>query len=153
LLGSPNDNQGNLLSLAHERVLHAISEYKKTGFKILPTGGFGEHFNTSDKPHAYYLKQNLISLGIPEIDILEFALSANTFEDAKLSKQIIDRTDTKNIHVVSSDFHLERVRIIFEKEFIDYHLSFSGSTTHLAFEDLEKLKNHEKKAINYLLKN
>ncbi len=154
LLGSPNDDKGKLLSIAEERANQAIIEINKNpDYKILPTGGFGKHFNTTKLPHAHYAKQYLLSQGIPETDILEFAISSNTIEDAKYSKPIVDKKLIQRINIVTSDFHIERARIIFEKEFSNYALSFTGSVTNLAAEQLDKFRSHEKQAINHLLKN
>ena len=155
LLGSPNDEEGQLSSIGIERANCSIEEYRKhPDYKILPTGGFGEHFNKTDMPHAYYAKHYLITQGIPEKDVLEFANSTNTFEDASSSKLIVDRCQNHKIIIVTSDFHIERARMIFENSFIGYDLKFSGATTHLPKEQIGKLIRHEKKAIrSYALTN
>ena len=60
VLGAPNDSEGNLSAIAIERCQQALIEYAQNpGAKILPTGGWGEHFNTTDKPHSHYLRQYL----------------------------------------------------------------------------------------------
>ena len=79
LLGAPNDEKGRLSRIARERCEQAILEYRKnSGYKILPTGGFGPHFNVTDKPHGFYSGRYLISRGIPKEDILEGVESSNT---------------------------------------------------------------------------
>jgi uncharacterized SAM-binding protein YcdF (DUF218 family) len=151
LLGAPNDEKGRLSTIARERCEQAIREYKKhPDYKILPTGGFGSHFNVTDKPHAYYSSRYLISKGVPERDILEFAESSNTTEDAELSWPIIQKYGGERVIVVTSDFHIRRARIIFEKRFSEIHVIFTGSKTHLSEKELDKLKLKEKSALGQL---
>ena len=109
LLGAPNDDSGNLSSIATERCLEAMKLYKRhRKFGILPTGGFGEHFNRAANPHAHYTRNFLIEKGVPAEDVLEPALSRFTLKDASLSKPIVSRYSVENLIVVTSDFHLER---------------------------------------------
>ena len=106
VLGSPNDNSGKLYSIAIERCNEAIKMYKSNpGWKIVLTGGFGQHFNTTDKPHAFYLNEYLVEHGIPESDILEFVESSNTLEDASLLKPIIFRYEIAAEHHSRKEKH------------------------------------------------
>ena len=147
LLGAPNDDLGNLSNIALERCREAVRAYKLyTNFSILPTGGFGEHFNRTDKPHASYTRSFFLDNGVPASDILEPALSRFTLEDAMLSKPIVSRYDVENLVVVTSDFHLERAKMIFERIFEGYSLSFRDSKTHLPQDELNALKAHEDEA-------
>lgn len=148
ILGSPNDDKGNLSDIAIGRNEKGIEEYRNhEGYKILVTGGFGNHFNTTDKPHAFYAKQFLLKNGIPDNDILEFAESGYTIEDATFSKPIVDKYGVKNLVIVTSDFHIDRVKFIFEKVFKGYNLMFSGAKTNFSQEEYDKLLEHEKKEI------
>ncbi|MFR5659330.1 MAG: YdcF family protein [Butyricimonas faecihominis] len=91
-LGAPNDEQGNLSPMAVDRLECALGLYLyNDDVKILCTGGFGESFNTTNHPHAYYSKRFLIERGVRESDFLEFALTTNTVEDFRMSKPIIER--------------------------------------------------------------
>ena len=68
LLGSPNDEEGQLSSIGIERANCSIEEYRKhPDYKILPTGGFGEHFNktlsVSDRKQAIKTALKLASSG------------------------------------------------------------------------------------------
>jgi uncharacterized SAM-binding protein YcdF (DUF218 family) len=151
LLGAPNDEKGRLSNIARERCDQAFLEYRKhPEYKILPTGGFGPHFNVTDKPHAYYSSNYLISKGIPAVGILEFVKSSNTIEDAELSWSIIQKYGMESVIVVTSDFHIPRVRIIFEKRFLDVPVLFAASKTHLLEEELIQLKIKEKRALSRL---
>ncbi len=116
VLGSPNAEDGELYSVARERCQLALDEYaSRAGWKILLTGGYGDHFNTTHQPHAAYLKCYLTARGIPEDDIVEFAESSNTIQDASLSKPIVYRYGAKHILVITSDYHQDRARYVFEQ--------------------------------------
>ena len=59
-LGAPNDEQGNLSPMAVDRLECTLGLYlHNDDVKILCTGGFGESFNTTNHPHAYYSKRFL----------------------------------------------------------------------------------------------
>lgn len=154
VLGAPNDDTGELSTIARERCEHAIKEYRRhPGYKFLLTGGYGDHFNTTEKPHAFYTKRYLLARQIPEQDILsEFVESSNTLEDARLSHPIVKRYGVKHVLVVTSDFHLDRAKYIFQQTFKDMHLSFSGSHTDLPQQELEALRLHEQNALRRLRK-
>ncbi len=151
ILGAPNDHQGKLSSIALERCNHALTIYHaQPGYRFLLTGGYGEHFNITNRPHAYYLQQYLIAQGVPEQDILGFAESSNSLEDAVFSKPIVERHNADEIIVVSSDFHLKRVAFIFGRVFPKHQFSFSGSRTHLPQAEMEDLQQHEQRALERL---
>ncbi len=152
VLGAPNDEKGELSTIARERCEQAIKEYRRhPGYKFLLTGGYGDHFNTTEQPHAYYTKQYLISRQIPKQDILlEFVESSNTCEDASLSQPIMKHYGVKHVIVVTSDFHLDRAKYIFQNAFEDIQLFFSGSHTDLPQRELEALILHEQNALRKL---
>ncbi len=116
ILGAPNDEQGKLSSIAVGRAERGYGEYTRlriAGWKILLTGGFGAHFNTTDKPHAYYVRQHLLALGVPAADIVGWAESRNTIEDGLFSRPLVDRYSVRNLLIVTSDFHYGRAAFVF----------------------------------------
>ena len=156
VLGSPNSEEGELYSVARERCRLALDEYAvRAGWKLLLTGGYGAHFNTTGRPHAAYLKDYLTARGIPEGDVVEFAESRDTLEDASLSKPIALNYGVAHILVVTSDYHEARARYVFEREFADTHVEIAFSiapTDEAACElDLDALKRHEREALARLL--
>ena len=147
-MGSPNDDLGNLSDISIGRLTKCIEEYRKhPDYKILCTGGFGEHFNRTNRPHAEYAVEYLLTQGIPKKDILEIAKSHDTVEDALLSKPIVDKYKVKKLIVVSSDFHINRVKYIFERVFEGYDLTFSAAKTNFSAERYKVLNAHEEKEI------
>jgi uncharacterized SAM-binding protein YcdF (DUF218 family) len=154
ILGSPNDDQGNLSETATGRLAQGLVELRHhAGYKILCTGGFGEHFNTTDKPHAFYAVRYLIAEGVSETDILEIVKSRNTVEDALLSQSIITKHGVRSLIIVSSDFHMKRVKHIFKKLFKSHNLTFSSAKTSFSKERYRSLRNHEKRELDKLKKN
>lgn len=151
VLGSPNDEQGGLYSIALERCAQAFVEYQiHAEYKILPTGGWGEHFNTTDKPHGFYTQQELINRGIPETAFLPCVESSNTIEDARLTCLALKPFPKVDLIVVTSDFHAARARFLFEREFPERRISISASRTILPTGALARLQDHERKALEKL---
>ncbi len=152
VLGSPNTEDGELTSVGEERCGLAAAEYaKRPGWKLLLTGGYGAHFNITDQPHAAYAKAYLVKRGIPKEAIVEFAESSNTLEDAALAKAIVLKHGVREVVVISSDYHLDRARTIFERAFADTDIgmSFAGSQTDekaCGF-DLAAQRAHEREAL------
>lgn len=70
VLGSPNSTTGELSTIAKSRLNHCANIYK-TGMRVLCTGGWGEHFNTTETPHSDYAKNYLITKGIPTDNFLD----------------------------------------------------------------------------------
>lgn len=156
ILGSPNDDSGKLYSVAIERCEEAISSYiNNPGWKFVLTGGYGDHFNTTNNPHAFYLKEYLMEQGIPEIDILDLVESRNTLEDASLLKPIVIQSQIEFVVIITSDYQMKRARYIFEREFSNdnVRLFFIATKTDekKCLLNLNELKKHEHQALLKLL--
>lgn len=151
LLGAPNDEQGRLSQMAQDRIECAYSLYANNeNMMFLCTGGIGEHFNKTNQPHASYAKQALISKGAKEEDFLSPILSTNTYEDFKISKDIIEKELPDMLFVITSDFHIERARLLHNK-IINYpHVIFIPAKSNLSEEKLLPLIKHEKNAIRQI---
>ncbi len=152
VLGSPNSAKGELYRIARDRCQRAWVEYKNNkNYKILLTGGFGSHFNTTEYPHTHYLKKYLTGKGISEQDFVEGVESKNSLEDALLSRPVVLKYNIKNIIVVTSDYHYERAMYIFENVFsnlaVTLRFSICKTNKNTCEIDLKSLKKHEKEAI------
>ncbi len=157
ILGSPNDEKGNLSPMGLARIEKGFKEYTKRkngGWKILLTGGFGEHFNTTNKPHAHYASQILQKMGTPKKDILTFAESKNTYDDAIQVHNVLQSIEVPTLLIVTSDFHLERVKLIFDKIFKKKELQYRTTPHPDSCTPAQKneLIEHEKKAIEKIQK-
>ena len=155
ILGSPNSKEGELYNVAKQRCEKGIQEYlNHPTWKIVLTGGFGEHFNNSEKPHSYYLQRYLIEQGIAPEVIVDSVVSTNTLEDASLTKPIIENYNVDDILVVTSDFHYDRARYIFKREYSDVNIririSLSKTDESNCGFDLKSQKVHEKNSLRKL---
>jgi uncharacterized SAM-binding protein YcdF (DUF218 family) len=148
VLGSPNDEEGNLLPIAIERCKQALIEYKKNPHSsILCTGGFGEHFNTTKIPHGEYTQRYLIHNNIPTDNFLSVAQSGFTLEDAKLSIPILEKNSTEHIILITSDFHMPRAEFVFTQLMPNILISLAPAHTNKPLAELALLHKHEKNAL------
>ena len=153
VLGSPNFPDGTLGPIALDRLQGCLSIFNPQKHKILCTGGFGTHFNTSPIAHANYLKDFLIQKGVPSTAFLPLALSSNTVEDAVMSKSILKEVEYNNLIILTSEYHLARVKFIFTEILNDFNLNFNAVTHHSIDDVLEPLIQHEKVAMDLLNSN
>lgn len=152
VLGGPNDPTGKLSNIALDRLEECFTLYEK-GKRILCTGGWGKHFNTSKEAHATYAKKYLIEKDIPGNDFLDIAISSNTVEDAVKVKEIISKLENPQLTVITSDYHVERVKLIFQHVLKNHAINYVGVKNDLPKKDLKILIEHEKTAIQSINKN
>jgi vancomycin permeability regulator SanA len=153
ILGSPNFPDGTLGPIALDRLQGCLSIFNSQKHKILCTGGFGAHFNTSPVAHANYLKEFLIQKGVPSTAFLPLALSSNTVEDAVMSKSILEEVEYKDLIIITSEYHVARVEFIFTEILKDFNLNFKAVAHHFIDDVLEPLIQHEKVAMDKLISN
>ncbi|MEC3908704.1 YdcF family protein [Tamlana sp. 2201CG12-4] len=151
-LGAPNSPSGILSEISISRLDYVLKQYSK-GTKVLCTGGWGQHFNIAANSHAFYAKQYLIKKGVREEDFLEPALSQNTVDDAVKIKPIISGALNPKLTIITSDYHLERVTLIFKDILKGHTIGFVGVSSHLDKKTRDSLVKHEQKAIRAILKN
>lgn len=155
ILGAPNDEAGNLSAIAQGRAERGYAEYvrlRTAGWKLLLTGGFGAHFNTTDKPHAYYIRQNLLQRGVPATDIVGWAESRNTIEDGFFSRPLVERYGVTNLLIVTSDFHLGRANYVFAHVFPTVALTFAlvDYLAQCPIEEQRRIVEHETRGLQRL---
>jgi uncharacterized SAM-binding protein YcdF (DUF218 family) len=115
-LGAPNDDDGTLSPVAEGRALSAGAVHRSIpGAMILPTGGFGEHFNRSALPHHELIRRRLIAVGVAPAVILPGVNSTNTSEDAEMSSEVVREIRPSEVEIVTSDFHHERASMLFAR--------------------------------------
>ena len=152
VLGSPNSPTGELSIISKSRLDYCAQLYTE-GKGILCTGGWGNHFNISKEPHALYAQRYLINKGVPENAFMDFALSENTVDDAVKIKVVVQKSGHQHLTIITSDYHIERVRLIFSRILSDFRITYIGVETGLTKEDLQPLTDHEHDAIQSILKN
>jgi len=146
VLGSPNSADGTLSALSISRLNYCKTRYIE-GNLIICTGGLGENFNTSEHAHAYYLKKYLLNEGLSKNIFLPLALSKNTVDDAVKIKAIVSSLKDFKLTILTSDFHLERVQLIFREILATYSIEFVGIDSALDKYEFDLLVQHEKQAI------
>lgn len=149
LLGGPNEPDGALSPIARQRCERALAErHRHLDWPILPTGGFGEHFNQAPKPHGFYTSQYLIDQGVDAASILPVAESSHTRDDADKARPILEATGLKRLILVTSEFHSQRAGRVFQNTFPDWRIHLSCSLTELPAAELARLRAHEAKALH-----
>lgn len=151
ICGSTNDLKGNISNVDIGRLEKGLKLLRQNkNYKIILTGGIGPHFNQTDKPYAYYAKKYLLNRGVCESDIMDLVLSIDTVEDAKLSKIIVDNYNVSKVIVLTSDFHMERVKYIFDKIYSNLSIKYEEFEYKDSEEVLNSLKKIEMKELELL---
>ena len=116
ILASPNSADGELSPMSIGRIERAVQlQQMQPDVVLLATGGFGDHFNTSNTPHRELVHQCLLNRGAA-IDRAAPAdlLSANTVEDVWMIIAFAQKRGWADYGVVTSSSHWKRCRYIFE---------------------------------------
>lgn len=151
VLGAPNDHLGNLSQIAEDRLACAYNFYNANNdFKLVCTGGFGQHFNTTDKPHYEYAKKHLIDRGIPADAFLNCPPSSNTIEDFQMTKDLVLEEQPDILVILTSDFHLSRARALYYRIINYSRVVFIPAPSSLPEEQLLPLLAHEASALKKL---
>jgi uncharacterized SAM-binding protein YcdF (DUF218 family) len=105
-----------------DRLLHALWLYRQGRIrKILITGGTTDIFGQSVRSEAERLAEVLALAEVPPADILIEPNARNTYENAQLSAQILQKAQaTQQTHLlITSAFHLPRATACFRKAGLD----------------------------------
>jgi len=147
-LGSPNDEHGNLSNIALDRLNCTLNIYKYNAhINIICTGGRGEHFNKTSFPHALYAQRYLLSKGVQKKHLPAIIESSNTIEDITLAKPVIETYKPDLVMIITSDFHMERVKFICDKINWFSNCIFISAVSTLPAHELETLMARERSAI------
>jgi len=152
VLGATNSADGKLSTTAIER-LNTCAKLFTVEDLVICTGGWGDHFNITKKSHALYSKEYLLKKGILNTSFLPFALSSNTVEDAVKIKEIIASVSCHGLMIITSNFHLERVELIFNEILKKTTINYVGAKDMMLKKNLKKAIEHEKKAIKKIKEN
>ncbi len=126
LLGNENEQNGALSVVSKLRADGAVEFLKEhDDYKVLPTGAFGDGFNTSHIPHGELLTRYLTEHGITKDGILPFTRTSNTVEDAYgVLRTVKGFSEVNKVVIVSSNFHMGRVKYIFGRTMLGYNLEY-----------------------------
>jgi|SaaInlV_135m_DNA_3_1039749.scaffolds.fasta_scaffold90921_1 uncharacterized SAM-binding protein YcdF (DUF218 family) len=104
----------------NQRVKRALSLFLSSPQKytqIIPTGGVTQ----TSHSEAFYMKQRLISGGVPIKKITLENRAMDTIENAKYTKKMVGN---KKIVVVTSKSHVRRAKKIFQKIYDRKNIKF-----------------------------
>jgi uncharacterized SAM-binding protein YcdF (DUF218 family) len=152
VLGGPNGPDGKLSKISKSRLDSCLGLYEP-GDMVLCTGGWGKHFNTSKEAHAVYAQRYLLSHGLPGNCFMPHALSENTVDDAVKILPVLARVGSMNLTVITSDYHLERVKMIFGEILSGYRIQYVGVPFPHSEQELKPLIDHEQRAIAMIRRN
>lgn len=106
------DGEGALTASPSARLLTAVRLARKFDLPILVSGG--QVFQESGK-EALLAKRTLLSLGVPETQILVEGTSQNTVQNAAYTAKILKEHDLTRPILVTSAFHMKRSVLNYEK--------------------------------------
>lgn len=151
ILGSPNDNHGELSCVSLHRIWAAVEMQRNDpDLILLATGGFGTHFNLTGTPHREFVYRHLEAAGA-KIDRAEASdlLSSNTVEDIVLIVAFTKARGVDDYCIVTSRFHAARCRFI-----VDCLAAKQSVSVAAAADDPEELadeaREHEDRALRQL---
>ena len=120
LLGSLNADDGALSGVAISKCQVALALMQANAdWLVLPTGGFGAHFNRSTRPHWTYVRDWFLDRGIAASRVLQGVDSFNTLDDAVFSQHRLKELGAplSQTRALTCAYHLERAQWIFERVF------------------------------------
>jgi uncharacterized SAM-binding protein YcdF (DUF218 family) len=94
-----------------ERVKHAVDLYRSRYARhLIFSSGYSYLFQ-----EAEIMKSLAVSLGVPAEAIVLEEKAANTYENVKFVKKILERNRWQSILLVSSPYHMRRASMTFQK--------------------------------------
>jgi len=161
----PGCSQPQIMQRAAELYHKGLAPY------ILPTGGANQKI-TGYKSEWEYLKMIGTKLGVPEEVILKENKAKNTFENARLSQEVLKKNNinVKKAILVCKSYHSRRALLTYQTVFplnVEFYVStvtddagvtkdnwfLNKSTTDLVMGEVVKIGKYFKKEISTLIKN
>ncbi|MCK5044336.1 YdcF family protein [Candidatus Parcubacteria bacterium] len=153
VLGGGIARDGNLPKHVKKRIERAWQIFKKKkGAPILVCGRYSFLYPKNQLPkktESRAMRDYLISLGVPKKDIYLENESKDTIGNAYYAKKLyfIPRKE-KKATIITSEFHLERVKFIFQKIFgKNYQLKFISLSSSLGSKEKTKVMERQKKLL------
>ncbi len=151
VLGGTNARNGRLspMSVRRLRVALGIFRARPHGAAFLLTGGFGDHFNVTARPHWTYAQRWLRRHGVPADRFLPAAPSRHTPDDALLGARRLRRHPDAGLVLVTSDFHAPRARFLFRHHLGGRRFRVAPSPCLRRFrpEHRRRLREHERRRL------
>ncbi|MFC3884791.1 YdcF family protein [Bacillus songklensis] len=93
--------------------------------------GYGKYIMISggtvydDVTIAQLMKDHAMKLGVPERAIVMEDKADSTYENAVFSRELVQKLKFRSAIVVSSNYHMRRVKMLFDREYKHGHVSLS----------------------------
>lgn len=165
---STSDRAMELFQIVKDRASKAVDlvdANEKTW--ILPTGYWGKHFNMTLRAHGELVTEHLNSFpevkqlrAAKQLQLVNYTRSSGTHQDAWLAFRRLSELEEEvgrfsKLSVVTSSFHMERVKLIFGNVFKEREINYiSVAHSNEALNEIKKddervcsLEEHEKEAI------
>jgi uncharacterized SAM-binding protein YcdF (DUF218 family) len=88
--------------------------------------------------------------GVPDDDILPFAESSNTVQDAVYTRSILGGRPVRTLCVITSDFHCERAEYVFRAVFPECEVVAVPAFAPLSPDERARREAHEAAALQQL---
>jgi len=155
VLGGGINLKGELPETVYQRLNKAIEIYQKNldkNPKIIVSGKYSFLYQQTNQfppsTEAEKMALYLIKKGIPKKQIILEKKSKDTIGNAYFVKKIFLKKNEKKGIIITSLFHLERVKYVFKKIFgKDYQLDFIGVKENLPKEKEKQILEKQKKLL------
>lgn len=152
VLGGGIDLTGKIPSYVYERLDEAVKIYKSkdkdNAVKIVLTGRYSFLYGKKKPPitEANKMAEYLLKIGVPRKSILRENFSRDTIGNAYyLKKYLFIPRHEKQAIIITSNFHIERVRYVFKKIFgPNYDLNFIEVAEKLSSSTRNKIAMEQK---------
>ena len=155
ILGEKLNRDGSISSILKHRLDKFINMRNKRKYNIIVSGGKVE--KKAHHTEAYKMKKYLINIGnISKDKIITENKSQNTIENALFLKKIISKySNIKSITIITSKFHIKRVKYIFNYYFktLNTTIHFLASKNGLTSTQTKIRESYEKKYLTQFLNN
>lgn len=112
---------------AYSRIVEAAILYKKYPKKIIVTGG--RVYDRESPSESSVYRDVLVSLGVPQEDILLEEESRNTLENALYTKKLLDEMELSSITLITSATHMFRAKNTFASTGLQVAIAPTGYLT------------------------
>ncbi len=146
--GAPNDADGRLGPVAHDRWVAAVGACRAApGSRLVASGGFGAQFNTTTWPHWVHAERWLAeNVGDAVPGVVARIEPRHTAEEVLLVRELAGRLLPASVTVVTSDFHAARARFLLELAVPGADVLEVGHPD-LDADERDRARRHERRAL------
>ena len=113
--GHANDTHGNLSVFTQQRIDCADDLQQHQPNTIMIASGGTGHFNQTSTPHAHYIRDCWLEMGIARNRIVTFDTPQHTVDEIQCLKSWCLAHGSTSGWIISSDFHIDRIDFICQR--------------------------------------